>query len=124
MAQMLVRANATVTVCHRHTTDLAAEVERSDVVVVATGVPHLVKGAWVREGAVVVDVGITRTESGRLRGDVEFAEARKRASLITPVPGGVGPMTVATLMENTVRAACQRHDVQIDPEGIRRVETR
>ena len=122
MAQMLVRADATVTVCHRHTGDLRAEVERADLLVVATGVPHLVKGDWVKEGAIVVDVGITRNEAGSLVGDVEFEVARERAALITPVPGGVGPMTVATLMENTVRAACARHGVRIDEQGLRPLE--
>ena len=108
MAQMLVRADATVTVCHRHTKDLAAEVGRSDIVVVATGVPELVSGEWIKEGSIVVDVGISREDSGSLVGDVEFEPARERAQLITPVPGGVGPMTVATLMENTTRAALIR----------------
>ncbi len=112
MAQMLVRANATVTVCHRHTTDLAAEVSAADVVVVATGVPELIKGAWIKEGAVVIDVGQSHVD-GRIIGDVEFEAARERASLITPVPGGVGPMTVATLMENTVRAAASSAGVSI-----------
>lgn len=108
MAQMLTRADATVTVCHRHTGDLAAEVGRADLVVVATGVPHLVRGAWIKEGAVVVDIGISRLPEGKLSGDVEFELARERASLISPVPRGVGPMTVATLMENCLRAAAAR----------------
>jgi methylenetetrahydrofolate dehydrogenase (NADP+)/methenyltetrahydrofolate cyclohydrolase len=108
MAQMLMRADATVTVCHRHTRDLEAEVRRAEILVVATGVAGLVPGSWIREGAVVIDVGITRLEDGSLGGDVEFERARDRASRITPVPGGVGPMTVATLMENTVRAAATR----------------
>ena len=122
MAQMLVRADATVTVCHRHTVDLRREVESADIVVVATGVPHLVKGAWIKDGAVVVDVGITRNEEGGLVGDVEFDAAYGRAALVTPVPGGVGPMTVATLMENTVRAACARHGLRIDQRGVRALE--
>lgn len=113
IAQMLVRADCTVTVCHRYTEDLESEVRRADIVVVATGVPELVRGAWIKPGAVVIDVGITRTESGKLVGDVEFDEAIKRASLTTPVPGGVGPMTVATLLENTVRATCLQHFVRI-----------
>lgn len=112
MAQMLLRADATVTICHRHTGDLADEVGRADIVVVATGVPHLVKGDWLKSGAVVVDVGITRRDDGKLVGDVEFDAARERASLITPVPGGVGPMTVATLMQNTVTAACMQNDLR------------
>lgn len=113
MAQMLVRGDATVTVCHRHTGDLAGHVREADIVVVATGVPELVKGDWIKPGAVVIDVGISRTDSGKLIGDVEYDAARERASLITPVPGGVGPMTVATLMENTVRATCAQHALAI-----------
>ena len=105
MAQMLMRANATVTVCHRSTRDLEAAVRQADLVVVATGVPGLVRGSWIAPGAVVVDVGISRMPDGSLRGDVEYEIARQRARWITPVPGGVGPMTVATLMENTLRAA-------------------
>ncbi len=119
MAQMLVRANATVTVCHRHTRNLAEVVADAEVLVVATGVPELVKGDWIRDGAVVVDIGISRSKDG-LVGDVEFAEAVKRTSLISPVPGGVGPMTVASLMENTLRAACARHHITIDADGLSR----
>ena len=104
MAQMLVRAHATVTVCHRHTRELEEVVRQSDLVVSAAGVPGLVRGGWVKQGAVVVDVGTTRGDDGVLRGDVEFDLARPRPRLISPVPGGVGPMTVATLMENTIRA--------------------
>lgn len=113
MAQMLLREDATVTVCHRHTANLADEIGRSDIVVVATGVPHLIKGDWLKSGAVVVDVGITRRDDGSLVGDVEFEPAREKASLITPVPGGVGPMTVATLMRNTVTAACLQNDLRV-----------
>lgn len=105
MAQLLMRAGATVTVCHRGTRDMPGVIGRADLVVVAAGAAELVKGAWLKPGAVVVDVGINRAESGALVGDVEFGAARERAAWITPVPGGVGPMTVATLMENTVRAA-------------------
>ncbi len=105
MAQMLTRANATVTLCHRHTRNLDEIVGRADIVVVATGVAELVRGDWIKDDAVVVDVGISRRD-GRLVGDVEFDRAVLRADLITPVPGGVGPMTVATLLENTVRATC------------------
>lgn len=108
MAQMLLRANATVTVCHRHTSDLRKHINRAEILVVATGVPNLVHGDWIKEGAVVVDVGITRRENGRLVGDVEYKKAKQRASLITPVPGGVGPMTVASLMQNTIVAAARR----------------
>ncbi len=117
MAQMLMRADATVTVCHRHTRDLASKIRCADLVVVATGVADLVKGAWIKEGAIVVDIGITRTQEGTLTGDVEFDAARERACLITPVPGGVGQMTVATLMENTIRAACRSRDIVLDLRG-------
>jgi methylenetetrahydrofolate dehydrogenase (NADP+)/methenyltetrahydrofolate cyclohydrolase len=101
---MLQQANATVTLCHSRTRDLAGHVARADVVVAAVGVPELVKGAWIKQGAVVIDVGINRTGDG-LKGDVEFAAARERARLITPVPGGVGPMTIAMLLRNTIDAA-------------------
>lgn len=104
MAQMLVRADATVTVCHRHTRNLAEHVSRADLLVVATGVPELIKGDWIKRGATVVDVGTTRVD-GRLIGDVEFEAALDRVDAITPVPGGVGPMTVASLLHNTIRAA-------------------
>jgi methylenetetrahydrofolate dehydrogenase (NADP+)/methenyltetrahydrofolate cyclohydrolase len=104
-------ANATVTVCHRHTRDLAAHTRRADILVVAAGRPGLVNGGMIKGGAVVIDVGMNRVEDVsasagyRLVGDVDFASAREVASLITPVPGGVGPMTIAMLMSNTVRAA-------------------
>ena len=111
MAQMLLRANATVTVCHRYTTDLAEHVAAADVVVVAAGVPGLVEGAWIKPGAVVIDVGINRLDDNRLVGDVEFAPAKARASAITPVPGGVGPMTIAMLMWNTLLAGAARRGV-------------
>ncbi len=105
VALMLLERHMTVTICHSRTRDLAAEVGRADVVVAAVGVPELVKGAWIRPGAVVVDVGINRRPEGGLVGDVEFAAAAERASWITPVPGGVGPMTIAMLLRNTVEAA-------------------
>ena len=98
-------AGATVTACHRFTHDLAEQVARADLLTVAVGKAGLVKGHWVKPGAVVIDVGINRMEDGRLTGDVEFGPAAERASWITPVPGGVGPMTVAMLMENTLEAA-------------------
>jgi len=101
----LLLAGCTTTGCHRFTADLEAEVRRADIVVVAVGRPGLVRGEWIKPGAVVIDVGINRLEDGRLVGDVEFDGAAARASWITPVPGGVGPMTVATLMENTLEAA-------------------
>jgi len=103
MALELLIAGATVTVCHRFTEDLAYHVKQADILVAAAGKPGLIKGKWVKEGAVVLDVGIHRTENG-LCGDVEFEVAAQRASWISPVPGGVGPMTVTSLMENTVRA--------------------
>lgn len=105
MALELLLARATVTVCHSATADLAAEVRRADIVVAAVGKPGFVPGDWIKEGAVVVDVGINRLPDGKVVGDVDFAAASERASWITPVPGGVGPMTVATLMQNTIEAA-------------------
>jgi methylenetetrahydrofolate dehydrogenase (NADP+)/methenyltetrahydrofolate cyclohydrolase len=105
---LLQNANATVTVCHSKTRDLAGEVRRADIVVAAIGKPEMVKGDWIAEGAIVLDVGINRTADGKLVGDVEFAAASQRARAITPVPGGVGPMTIACLLENTVEAAQRR----------------
>jgi methylenetetrahydrofolate dehydrogenase (NADP+)/methenyltetrahydrofolate cyclohydrolase len=104
VASLLLAANATVTMCHSRTRDLAAVCRRADVLVAAVGRPGLVRGDWVKEGAVVIDVGINRTEEG-LTGDVEFDAAAERARLITPVPGGVGPMTIAMLLRNTLQAA-------------------
>jgi methylenetetrahydrofolate dehydrogenase (NADP+)/methenyltetrahydrofolate cyclohydrolase len=101
----LLLAGCTTTGCHRFTRDLAAEVRQADIVVSAAGRPGLVRGEWIKPGAVVIDVGINRLEDGRLVGDIEFEPARERASWITPVPGGVGPMTVATLIGNTLEAA-------------------
>jgi methylenetetrahydrofolate dehydrogenase (NADP+) / methenyltetrahydrofolate cyclohydrolase len=105
LALELLIAGCTVTCCHKFTQDLAGFVGQADILVVAAGKPGLVKGEWIKPGAVVVDVGINRLDDGRLVGDVEFAPAAERASWITPVPGGVGPMTVATLIENTLEAA-------------------
>jgi methylenetetrahydrofolate dehydrogenase (NADP+)/methenyltetrahydrofolate cyclohydrolase len=104
MALLLLNADATVTVCHRKS-NLAEEVVRADILVAAVGVPELLKGAWIKPGAVVIDVGINRLPSGKLVGDVEFAAAAERASFITPVPGGVGPMTIAMLLSNTLKNA-------------------
>jgi methylenetetrahydrofolate dehydrogenase (NADP+) / methenyltetrahydrofolate cyclohydrolase len=104
LASLLLSANATVTTCHSRTRDLASTCRRADVLVAAVGVPELVGGDWVKPGATVIDVGINRTERG-LVGDVDFAEAGTVAGAITPVPGGVGPMTIAMLLANTVRAA-------------------
>ncbi len=106
MAALLINASATVTVCHSKS-DVEAEVRRAELVVAAVGVRHLVKAAWVKPGAVVIDVGMNRGADGKLAGDVEV-EARENASFITPVPGGVGPMTIAMLMSNTVAAARAR----------------
>ena len=105
IALMLLEQHATVTMCHSRTRDLAAVVRGADVVVAAVGRAELVRGVWIRDGAVVIDVGINRTADGKLVGDVEFAAARERAAWITPVPGGVGPMTVAMLLANTAAAA-------------------
>ncbi len=105
VALMLLERHATVTCCHSHTADIAAEVRAADIVVAAIGQPEVIKGAWIKEGAVVIDVGISRLADGSLRGDVEFTVARERAASITPVPGGVGPMTVAMLLANTLKAA-------------------
>lgn len=105
MASELLIAGATVTVCHRFTQDLAQFVKQADILVSAVGKPGLVKGEWIKEGATVIDVGITRLPNGTLTGDVEFIAAKERAAWITPVPGGVGPMTVAMLMRNTLIAA-------------------
>jgi len=106
----LLLAGCTTTGCHKFTTDLEHEVREADIVVVAAGKPGLIRGEWIKPGAVVIDVGINRLEDGRLVGDVEFEPAAQRASWITPVPGGVGPMTVATLMENTLEAAATFFD--------------
>jgi len=108
MALELLIAGATVTVCHRFTRDLCDHVARAEILVVAVGKPGLIPGEWLREGAVVIDVGMNRLPNGKLVGDVDFESARERAGLITPVPGGVGPMTVAILMKNTLESAFQR----------------
>lgn len=105
MAAMLLERHATVTIAHSRTADLASEVGRADILVAAIGKAEMVRGAWVKEGAVVIDVGMNRRADGKLCGDVEYAEASKRASAITPVPGGVGPMTIAMLLVNTVELA-------------------
>ncbi len=104
MALELLLAKATVTVTHRFTKNLQAHVENAELLVVAVGKPGIVQSEWIRPGAVVIDVGINRLDDGKLVGDVDFATAKERASWITPVPGGVGPMTVATLLANTVQA--------------------
>ena len=109
MTLELLLAGCTVTTCHRFTRDLDAHVASADILVVAVGKPGIVAGEWVKPGATVVDVGINRLEDGSLTGDIGFAAAQERAAWITPVPGGVGPMTVATLLENTLFAAEQLH---------------
>ena len=109
MGLELLLAGATVTTCHRFTSDLAAHVARADILIVAVGKPGIVKGEWVKTGATVIDVGINRTEEGKLTGDVDFEAAAEKAANITPVPGGVGPMTVAMLLRNTLQAA-ENHD--------------
>jgi len=105
VALLLLEQHATVTLCHSRTRDLAAVARRADVVVAAVGRAEMVRGEWIKEGAVVIDVGINRRDNGTLVGDVHFASARERAGWITPVPGGVGPMTVAMLLANTAAAA-------------------
>jgi methylenetetrahydrofolate dehydrogenase (NADP+)/methenyltetrahydrofolate cyclohydrolase len=102
---MLLERHATVTTCHSRTADLAAEVRNADVVVAAVGVAKLLRGDWIKPGAVVVDVGMNRDEDGKLCGDVDYAAAAEQAGWITPVPGGVGPMTIAMLLQNTLDAA-------------------
>ncbi len=104
MALELLAAGCTVTICHRFTKDLAKQVGRADILVSAVGKPAFIKGKWIKKGATVVDVGIIRLPDGRLTGDLEFTEARQKAKWITPVPGGVGPMTVAVLLKNTLLA--------------------
>jgi len=104
MAMELLNARGTVTICNSKTKDLAGVVSRADIVVVGVGIPEMVKGDWVKDGAIVIDVGINRLEDGRLVGDVDFDAIKEKAGAITPVPGGVGPMTIATLLENTLIA--------------------
>ena len=116
MASLLIGENCTVTVAHSKTKDLEGEVKKSDIVVAAVGVPEMVKGSWIKPGAIVIDVGINRIERDgkkKLVGDVEFIEAEKIAGAITPVPGGVGPMTIACLLHNTLIATCRRHNIEV-----------
>ncbi len=107
VALMCLAENATVTICHSRTQDLAGHVGRADVVIAAVGRPEMIKGEWIKDGAVVIDVGINRVDK-KLIGDVEFAAAAEKASYITPVPGGVGPMTITMLLFNTIQSASQR----------------
>jgi len=104
VAQLLLQADCTVTIAHSRTRDLPAVVKRADIVIAAVGRPRMVKGDWIKPGATVIDVGINRLPDGKLTGDVDFAEATKVAGAITPVPGGVGPMTIACLLKNTLTA--------------------
>jgi methylenetetrahydrofolate dehydrogenase (NADP+)/methenyltetrahydrofolate cyclohydrolase len=118
MAALLVAADATVTVLHSRSRDIAEECRRAEVLVAAVGRAGMVKGDWIAPGAVVVDVGINRRPDGKLTGDVEFETARERAGWITPVPGGVGPMTIACLLENTLEAALARRGaMELEPNG-------
>jgi len=113
MALELLLGRATVTVCHTGTRDLRGEVERAELVVAAVGKPAYIPGIWIRDGALVIDVGINRLPDGKLAGDVEYAPAAERAAWITPVPGGVGPMTIAMLLSNTVDAALSRKGAKV-----------
>ena len=106
---LLLQQNGTVTICHSKTQDLAAHTRNADILVAAVGIPHFVTADMVKDGAVVVDVGMDRDENGKLCGDVDFGGVEPKASYITPVPGGVGPMTIATLLKNTVTAAKQQN---------------
>lgn len=112
MALELLLQKCTVTICHRHTQNLASLVQQADILVVAVGNPKVVDPYWIKPGSVVIDIGINRLPNGQLVGDIDSAIARERAGWITPVPGGVGPMTVATLMENTLKAALELHGLE------------
>lgn len=111
-ALLLLQSHGTVTICHSRTVGLPERVGSADILIAAVGKPHFIKGEWVKEGSVIIDVGITRTEEG-LKGDVEFDKAKEKASLITPVPGGVGPMTIAMLLHNTLQAARMRESNKV-----------
>lgn len=118
MAQLLLRENCTVTIAHSRTKDIAETVRRADLVIAAVGIPEFVRGNWIKPGAIVIDVGINRVEGpdgkGKLKGDVNYAEALPHARAITPVPGGVGPMTIACLLRNTVQATQAQNGLPID----------
>lgn len=105
MAMLMLHKNATVTICHSRTKNIEEKIKKADIVIAAVGIPKFVKGDMVKEGALVIDVGINRMSDGKLCGDVDFDEVSKKASFITPVPGGVGPMTISMLMQNTLKAA-------------------
>ena len=108
MASLLINAKATVTVCNSRTKDLASHTKVADIVVIAVGVPHLLKADMIKDGAIVIDVGINRLDTGKLTGDADFEDCKSKCSHITPVPGGVGPMTIAMLLKNTIKAATLR----------------
>lgn len=114
MAMLLLQKNGTVTICHSRTKNLREVTSRADILVAAVGIPYFVTADMVKDGAVVIDVGMDRNKEGKLCGDVDFAEVEKKASYITPVPGGVGPMTIATLMKNTVTAAKIQNNIPIE----------
>lgn len=114
MAMLLLQKNGTVTICHSRTKNLKEVTFRADILVAAVGIPYFVTADMVKDGAVVIDVGMDRNKEGKLCGDVDFAEVEKKASYITPVPGGVGPMTIATLMKNTVTAAKMQNNIPIE----------
>ncbi len=105
MASLLINAKATVTVCNSRTKDLKAHTKEADIVIIAVGVPHLLKADMIKDGAVVIDVGINRLDTGKLTGDADFEDCKEKCSFITPVPGGVGPMTIGMLLKNTLKAA-------------------
>ena len=117
MAALLLAQHCTVTMAHSRTRDLAQECRRADILVAAVGQPEMVRGDWIKPGATVIDVGVNRIDAGegktRLVGDVAYAEAAQVAGAITPVPGGVGPMTIAVLLSNTLIAACRQHGVAV-----------
>jgi len=117
MAQLLLRESCTVTVVHSRTNDVPAHIGRADIVVAAVGIPQMIKGGWLKPGATVIDVGINRTDAG-LVGDVDFASAVEVAGAITPVPGGVGPMTIACLLRNTLVSAGRREGVAIEESSL------
>ena len=114
MAMLLLQKNGTVTICHSRTKNLKEVTSRADILVAAVGIPYFVTADMVKDSAVVIDVGMDRNKEGKLCGDVDFAEVEKKASYITPVPGGVGPMTIATLMKNTVTAAKIQNNIPIE----------
>ncbi len=123
LAGLLLERNATVQVAHSRSQDLPALAARADLLVAAVGRPEMIRGSWIKPGATVIDVGINRLEDGRLVGDVAFEEALERAGRITPVPGGVGPMTIAMLLSNTLRAAA-RAAGEADPISVTRETAR